>query len=128
MPWRFLFDPYQPRLRKVLKDYEELALRHFWDEKAEDAGSKDVWNYVSEKMGEGRTISKASVIQFLKAMGKEGVLESRRVRGRGGYHFKYTANMDENRFTRNIARTIIDSLMRDFPQETLEALREIIST
>jgi predicted transcriptional regulator len=128
MPWRFLFNPSQPGLRKVLRDHEELALRYFWEKKAEGVGSRDVWNYVSEKLGEGKTISRAATIQFLKTMDKEGVLESRKVGGKGGYRPLYTANMDENGFIRYIARTITDSLMRDFPQETMEALKEIIST
>jgi hypothetical protein len=83
MPWRFVFDPSQPELRKVLKNYEELALRYFWDERAEDVGSRDVWIYVNEKLGEGRIISRAATISFLKAMDEEGVLESRKVGGKG---------------------------------------------
>ena len=128
MPWRFIFDPSQPGLRKVLKDYEELALRYFWDEKAEDVGSKDVWNYVSKKLGKDKTISRATTIQFLKAMDEEGVLESREVNGKGGYPPQYTSKMDKKEFTKNIVRTIIDSLMRGFPQETMEVLKEIMST
>ena len=124
----FVFDPSQPGLRKVLREHEELALRYFWDEKAEDVGSKDVWTYVNEKLGEGMTISRATTINFLKIMDELGVLESRVVGGKGGYRPLYTANMDEKGFIRYIARTIIDSLMRDFSQETMEALKEIIST
>ena len=75
MPWRFIFDPLQPELRKALKDHEELALRYFWDEKAQGVGSKDVWTYVNEKLGENKTISRATTINFLKAMDEEGVLE-----------------------------------------------------
>jgi hypothetical protein len=128
MPWRFLIDPSQLGLRKVLRDHEELALRYFWDEKAEDVGSRYVWNYVNKKLGEDKTISRAMTINFLKAMDEEGVLESREVGGKGGYHPQYTTNMDEKEFIRYIVRTIIESLMRDFPQETMKALKEIIIT
>jgi hypothetical protein len=60
-------------------------------------------------------------------MDEDGVLESREV-GKGGYRPRYTSKMDEKEFIRYIVRTIIESLMRDFPRETLEALKEIMST
>ena len=124
MPWRFIFDPFQPGLRKVLREHEELALRCFWDEKAEDVGSKEVWTYVNEKLGKDRGVSRSTTINFLKAMDEKGVLESREVSGKGGYYPVYTAKMDENEFQRHIAKTIVDSLMRDFPQETRKILKE----
>ena len=127
MPWRLIFDPSQPGLRKILKDHEELALRYFWDEKAEDAGSKEVWIYVNEKLGKDRRISRATTINFLKTMDELGILESREVSGKGGYYPIYTTKMDENEFQRHIARTIVDSLMRDFPKITREVLKEFTS-
>jgi len=60
-------------------------------------------------------------------MDEEGILESREVSGKGGYYPIYTAKMDEKEFQRHIARTIIDSLMRDFPKETKEVLKGIVS-
>ena len=78
-------------LRKVLKDHEELALRYFWGEKAEDVSSKQVWTYVNEKLGMGMTISRATIFQFLKAMDALGILESTKVSGKGGHYPKYTA-------------------------------------
>ena len=125
MPWRFIFDPSQPGLRKVLKDHEELALRYFWDERAEDVGSKQVWNYVNEKLGKDRGVSRATTINFLKSIDELGILESREVSGKGGYHPVYTAKMDEKEFQRHIAKTIVDSLTRDFLQITTEVLREL---
>ena len=124
----FVFDPSQPGLSKVLREHEELAIRYFWDVKAESVGSKDIWIYVNERLGEGRTISRATIINFLKAMDEEGVLESRKVGGKGGYRPSYKAKMDENGFVKYIVRTIINSLIRDFPQETREVLKETIST
>ena len=127
MPWRYIFDPSQPGLRKVLREHEEFALRYFWDKKAENVGSKEVWTYVNEKLGKGKGVSRSTTINFLKAMDEKGVLESRDVSGKGGYHPVYTAKMDENEFQRHIARTIVDSLMRDFPQITNELLKKLSS-
>ncbi|MFX0204058.1 MAG: BlaI/MecI/CopY family transcriptional regulator [Candidatus Hodarchaeota archaeon] len=127
MTWRFVFDPSQSGLRKVLKEHEELALRYFWDEGAEDVVSKQVWTYVSGKLGEGRAISRATIIQLMKVMDELGILESREASGKGGRYTRYTAKMDEKEFQRYIARTIINSLMRDFPQITTKVLKELLS-
>jgi hypothetical protein len=127
MTWRFIFDPSQPGLRKVLKEHEELALRYFWDEGAEDVISRDVWTYVSGKLGEGRTISRGTIIKFLKVMDELGILESREISGKGGRYPKYTTKMDEKEFQRHIARTIIDSLMRDLSQITTKVLKELMN-
>ena len=83
--------------------------------------------YINEKLGESRTISRATIIQFLRAMDEIGILESREVSGKGGRYPIYTAKMDEKEFQRQVARTIIDSLMRDFPQITVKVLKDIIS-
>ena len=53
------------------------------------------------------------------------VLESRKVRGKGGYHPSFTAKIDKKEF--HFARIFIDSLMRDFPQITTEVLKELMS-
>ena len=66
-----------------MREHEELPLRYFWDEKAEGVGSRNVWNYIKEKLGEGKTISIVTIINFLKAMDEEGVLESKENGGQG---------------------------------------------
>jgi hypothetical protein len=40
-------------------------------------------NYIKEKLGEGKTISIVTIINFLKAMDEEGVLESKENGGQG---------------------------------------------
>ena len=81
-----------------MREHEELPLRYFWDEKAEGVGSRNVWNYIKEKLGEGKTISIVTIINFLKAMDEEGVLESKEIWGGGGYRPSYTAKMGEKEF------------------------------
>ena len=123
MPWRFIFYPSQSGLRKVLKEHEEFALRYFWDEN-EEGGSKDVWLYVNEKLGEENSISRATIINFLRALVEEGILNSRKVSGKGGYHDIYSPKMDERAYRKHVARTVIISLIRDFPEETSEVIKE----
>ena len=123
--WELKFDPSKPKLRKILKEHEELALRYFWDEKAEEGGSKDVWPNVNERLGEGKSISRATIINFLQAMSERGVLNSRMESGKGGYHGIYSQNMDEKEFQKYVLRTIITSMYEDFPESTREVLREL---
>lgn len=119
-----IIDTAQDGLKKTLREHEELALRYFWDEKADEAGSRDVWSYVNEKLGKEKSISRATIINFLKTMAEEGVLDSREESGKGGYHGVYSQSMDERGYRKYVARTVIRSLMRDFQEETSEVLRE----
>jgi len=72
----------------------------------------------------GKTISRASVINFLNAMVDEGVLIYRETTGKGGYRRIYSPKYDERGFRKYIAKTVIESLLGDFPEETREAIRE----
>jgi len=71
------------------------------------------------------TISRASVINFLEAMRGAGVLKGDEKTGKGGHHYIYSPAMDEAEFKQYIARTILESLMRDFPEETRAALENL---
>lgn len=118
-----MFDSTGKGLLKVLKDYQEEALRFVWSS-GEGVISREVWEHVNEALEGEKTISRASIINFLNGMVEEGVLISREESGKGGYHAVYTSKMDEKAFVSHVARTIIDSMMRDFPEETKEVLKE----
>jgi predicted transcriptional regulator len=117
------YDTAESGLRAVLKDYQELALRAIWAT-PEGLGSKAVWDRVNAEL-KPNTISRASVINFLESMREAGVLKGVEKTGKGGYHWIYSPAMNESEFKQHIARTILESLMRDFPEETREALRSV---
>jgi predicted transcriptional regulator len=117
------YDTAEPGLRAVLKDYQELALRAIWAN-PEGLGSKAVWDRVNAEL-KPNTISRASVINFLEAMREAGVLKGVEKTGKGGYHWIYSPSMNEAEFKQYIARTILESLMRDFPGETRAALENL---
>ena len=71
------------------------------------------------------TISRASVINFLERMRVMNVLDAVDHTGKGGHHFIYKMGMDETRFKRFVAETILRGLMRDFPEETKAALKKM---
>jgi predicted transcriptional regulator len=117
---RIEYDASEKGLRAVLKDYQELALRAIWAN-SEGLGSKAVMDRVNAEL-KPNTISRASVINFLEAMREAGVLKGVEKTGKGGYHWVYSPSMNEAEFKQYIARTILESLMRDFPEETRKAV------
>ena len=58
-------------------------------------------------------------------MREAGVLKGEERTGKGGYHWVYSPAMDEQQYKQFLAKTIIESLMRDFPEETAEAVKKI---
>jgi len=117
------YDTAESGLRAVLKDYQELALRAIWAT-PEGLGSKAVWDRVNAEL-KPNTISRASVINFLESMREAGVLKGVERTGKGGYHWIYSPAMNESEFKQYIARAILESLLRDFPKETAEAVKKI---
>jgi len=55
-----------------------------------------------------------------------GVLGFREGTGKRGHHRIYYPLMDEVGFQSYLLRTMIESMMRDFPEETREALKEYV--
>jgi predicted transcriptional regulator len=120
----FKFDPSKPGLRKTLKEYEEICLRYIWTQGEKGASSGKTWKAVKEVLGPDKSISRASVIFFLNRMVDQGVLDYRSATGKGGHHRVYYPVMDERGYKKYLLKTVVESLMRDFPEETKQALNE----
>jgi len=125
MDMTLTFNPAREGLAKVLRDYQEEALRFVWERGDDGAISKEVWQHTNKVLKGIRTISRASIINFLNAMVDEGVLNYREESGKGGYHRVYSPKLDERGFKKYIAKMVITSLIRDFPEETNETLKEL---
>ena len=119
-----IFNPEKDGLAKVFNDWQEEAMRYIWEVGDRGAISKEVWVRVNERLV-GKTISRASIINFLNAMVDEGVLDYDERTGKGGYHRVYRPKLDESSFKRYVAQVTISSLMTDFPKETKEVIRSI---
>jgi len=117
-----MFDPKAEGLSKVLRDYQEEALRFVWRSE-QGVNSRSVWFHVNEAFGGVQTISRASIINFLNSMVDEGVLDYEDRTGKGGHHRMYLPKLDESGFKKAVAKSVISSLMRDFPDETNEVLK-----
>jgi hypothetical protein len=114
------YDTYQVGLEAVLRSWQLKVLQVLWNS-PEGAKSVTVWEKVN-KVLEGETISRASIINFLEAMRESGVLTGVEESGKGGYHWIYSSAMDESGFKEFIASTLIRSLMSEFPEEMRKAL------
>lgn len=119
------FSPENDGLSKVFRDYEEIALRLVWEKGVEGVTSRDAWLHTNEALEGGKTISRASIINFLNDMVEEGVLDYTEITGKGGYRRVYRPKLEESEFKKALAETMISSLMRDFPEETREAIRAV---
>ncbi|MFH2110166.1 MAG: hypothetical protein ABIJ47_02775 [Candidatus Bathyarchaeota archaeon] len=112
-------------LAMVLKDYQEVALQYLWRLDGEGASSRDVWMQVNEDLEGQRTISRASIINFLNSMVDEGVLDYTEITGKGGHRRIYSAKYNEAEFKEYIAKVVVRNLLRDFPEETRKALQQV---
>ena len=116
------FNPQNKGLAKVFRGYQEEAVKFIWEVGNSGAISKEVWINVNERLV-GKTISRASIINFLNAMVDEGVLDFHEETGKGGYHRVYRPKLDESSFKRHVAQVMISSLMKDYPKETTEVIK-----
>ena len=123
----FKFDHEKEGLRKTLKEYEEAALRYVWSIGEKGVSSGKTWANTNKRLGPDKTVSRASVILFLNRMVDQGVIDFRTATGKGGHHRVYYPLLDEKAYKKHLLKTMVESLMRDFPDETREALGELSS-
>ena len=117
------FDPEKKGLAKILLNYQIEALKSIWKNSEKGQTSREVYEYANGKIDE--SISRASIINFLKAMADEGVLNYTEQPGKGGMHRVYTSRLNESEFKIHVAQTVIASLLKDFPEETKTAISQL---
>ena len=122
----FVIDPEKTGFEKVLRDYQIEALRMVWGDDTKGVTSRDVYRHVNKQLEGVRTISRASIINFLNAMCDEDVLAYVEETCKGGTRRKYFTGMDEGEFKKHIAKSVLESLLDDFPDQTLEAVKETL--
>ncbi len=120
----FILDPSASGLSKVFREYQREALRFIWKSEGKGLTSRVVYTHVNKRLDDGKSISRASIINFLNAMVEEGVLDYVEETAKGGYRRVYSAKLDEAGFKRSLAESFISSLMKDFPLETRGVIKE----
>jgi predicted transcriptional regulator len=119
------FDPEKKGLGKILRNYQAEALKSLWKNSEKGLTSREVHEYVNGKID--NSISRASIINFLKVMADDRVLDYETRPGKGGMRPIYTPRMNESEFKTYIAQTMIASLLEDFPEETKTAISQLTS-
>ena len=119
-----VLDPSKSGFEKVLRDYQIVALKMVWGNVETGATSREVYLHVNKALEGVRTISRASIINFLNSMCDMGVLAYEEETCKGGMRRKYFPGLDEEGFKKYIAKSVFDSLLKDFPEQTKEALKE----
>lgn len=110
-----------------MREYQELAIRYLWDVGEEGAGSGPVWKAINEKLQKnGDSISRASVINSLNNLVDEGVLEYYEKSGKGGMQRVYMPAMYEDSYKKYVVKTILESALRDFPEEASEVIKSYL--
>lgn len=94
----------QKGLRMFFKDYQVEAFKALWSSPKE-MSSKEVWEAVGEK-----TISRASIINFLVEMADLGFLERSEKSGKGGHRGIYTPKYDEEGMKRVLKKMFMEKL------------------
>lgn len=79
---------------------------------------------MNKRLDGGKSISRAAIILFLNAMVEEGVLDYVEETAKGGHRRVYSAKFDEAGFKRELAKSFVSRLMRDFPLETRGVIQE----
>ena len=119
------FYPAEEGLGKVLKDYQIEALKLVWTIGEVGVNSREAWQRANKALKGIRTISRASIINFLNAMVNEGVINYKVETCKGGTRRIYAPRLNEGGFKKYVAKMVISSLIRDFPEETNAALKDL---
>jgi hypothetical protein len=121
-----VIDPSKEGLEKVLRDYQIEALQIIWNSDNKGMTSREVYQAVNRSLG-NKTISRASIINFLNDMCDEGVLKYEEETCKGGTRRKYFTGLNELDFKKHITKVVFKSFMKDFPIQTKEAIEEALN-
>jgi len=119
-------DPSKDGFEKVLRDYQIEALKMVWNNGETGVTSREVYQHVNKALKGIKTISRASIINFLNRMCDEKVISYVEETCKGGMRRKYSTGLNEDEFKKYIATIVFESLLKDFPDQTMDALKETL--
>jgi hypothetical protein len=121
-----VIDPTKDGLEKVLRDYQIEAMKLVWAHNGDGMTSREVYDATNNRLGADKSVSRASIINFLNAMCDDSILDYEEETCKGGMRRKYKKGLDEKGFRKYIASEVLTSLMHDFPNETVLAIKETL--
>ena len=98
-------------MEAILKPYQYGIIMHILDKK-DGIKSGDMHAHLEL---EGYTISRASVINYLQTLQKNGIIIQIAESGKGGIHQVYSAKLNFKEILTNIVETVMDKLLEAFP-------------
>jgi len=109
-------------LEAVFREYELAALEYVFSTD-EPVGSGKVWTWINEESDYGKqskTISRASVINFLNRLVDEDLLTWEDATGKGGHHRLYVMELSRPEFARNVIDKFLETLKTIKDQEKVD--------
>ena len=123
----FIFDTSKKGLETVMREYHAICLSFVWEKGEKGVSTSKAWLQVNKILiEEEKTISRASIIQFMIKMGEKGILKYWWKTGKGGHHRVYAPQYNEAEFKELIAKRVIEKLMEEFEEETDTAIIKIL--
>ena len=86
-----IYDTTKKGLETVFLDYQIAVWRYLWRTPKPSVFSLDTWEAVKRDIAP-KTVSRASIINFLNKMVAEGLLDHNEVSGKGGMKGEYSLN------------------------------------
>jgi len=96
-------------LAMMFREYEELMIRHMWED-PKPIGSGALWEMVNEKLPDGKSISRASVIFAANRYVENGMWAFEDHTGKGGHHRRYYPLVTEEELWIAVAKAAQDKL------------------
>jgi predicted transcriptional regulator len=95
-------------LELFFKPYQIASFESLWESK-KSLSTLQVWKQVNEKLAP-RTISRASIINFLNASVENGLLNYVKTTGKGGYRRLYSAKYSESETRTYLKEKVLERL------------------
>ena len=101
-------------------------MQTLWQLPTDKGGSsRDVWVKTNVGLAGTKTISRASIINFLNAMVDVGVLTFHEITGKGGHRRIYAPMFDEAGTKAYLANMFIQKMYAEWPAATREAIKKV---
>ena len=100
----------QDELAMLYRKYEEIMASYAWGNGIEPTGSGALWVMTNEKLPEGESISRASVIFAANRFVDQGIWGFNDATGKGGHHRVYFAKMTQPEMWKALAKTFIEKV------------------
>ena len=98
-------------IEAIMKPYHYGIITHILD-RPEGITSGDMH---AELEFQGYTVSRASVINYLQALAREGIITQKERSGKGGMHGVYTAKLNFKQILTNIVESVMDKVLEACP-------------